>query len=199
MNDKYGRPIKTDNASLQSKLALRRWLLAEMQLERVRVLDCCSGAGRIWGAMRAHVEVEAWTRCDIKPRQSGTLKLSAVGAVSAMALDHFNVIDIDPYGEPWEAYLVALRRLRQVTAVFLTRGRVLNTVTTLAMRTVAGLPTQWPVPQTPALAVYLDAQVLAQTWQYATVLHAAQIEKPHVVYYALALAPHTAAQASPSL
>jgi hypothetical protein len=189
MNDKFGRPIKTDNASLYSKLAIRRWLLSEMGLDTVSVLDACAGAGRIWTAMRKHVTIERWVRCDIKPRQPGTLRLSAVDAMNGMALDRFNVIDIDPYGEPWEAYMAALKRLRRPTAMFLTRGRVLNTVTTLSMRTVAGLPLTWPVPQTPVLAAYLDSCLLAETWRYATVHHAAQIEKPHVVYYALGLSP----------
>lgn len=180
---------KTDNASLASKVALRRWLLGEMGITRVRVLDACAGAGRIWTAMAEHVEIERWIRCDIKPRQPGTLRLSAAEAMNVMTLDHFNVIDIDPYGEPWDAYHVALRRLRSPMAVFLTRGSLVNVVTSNALMRVAYLPTSWAVPRTPALAEYLDGRMLSETWRYARIAHAAHIELPSVQYYALGLEP----------
>lgn len=182
---------KVDNRSLRDKVELRRWLLGEMNLQAVRVLDTCAGAGKIWTAMRPHVTIDRWIRCDIKPRQLGTLRLTATQAVDSLPLDTFNVIDIDPYGEPWEPYLHALMRFRSLTAFFLTRGRVANVVTSNISMIASGLPTEWPVPRTPALAHFLDATVLSRTWDYAEILHSAAVELPHVSYYALALRPHT--------
>jgi hypothetical protein len=183
---------KTDNHSLRTKLDLRRGLLADMGLTRVRVLDVCAGAGHIWTAMREHVTVEQWTRCDIKPRQAGTLALTATQALGALPVDTFNVIDIDPYGEPWEAYLTALPRLRQATAIFLTRGHVLFTTPSQRSRAAVGLPADWPVPHAPRLTAFVGAQILSSTWRYGEIRHASVVEFPRVTYYALALYPTAA-------
>src|SRR5262249_19333858 len=91
---------KVDNRSLRQKIALRRWLLGEMRFTTVHVADACAGAGTIWETMREHVTVAQWVRSDVKPRQVGTLRLSAAQMIGALPLDSFNVIDIDPYGEP---------------------------------------------------------------------------------------------------
>lgn len=95
---------KTDNVSLASKIAIRTWLLKRMGFRAVRVLDTCAGAGHVWRTMRDHVTVEAWCRCDIKPRTAGTLSMTATQAIRSLGMADFNVIDIDPYGEPWEPY-----------------------------------------------------------------------------------------------
>lgn len=185
---------KTDNASLPTKVMLRRWLLREMGITRVRVLDACAGAGEVWTAMAAHVEVERWIQCDIKPRRLGQLRMTALETMLRMPLDPFNVIDIDPYGEPWEAYHAAIQRIRTPMAIFLTRGGLVNVVTSNELRELCHLPRSWPVPRTPALAEYLDGRMLSETWQYARVLHAGHINVggnlgTGVQYYALGLAP----------
>jgi hypothetical protein len=183
---------KVDNRSLRSKVELRRWLLEEMGIQRVRVLDACAGAGHVWEAMRAHVAIDQWVRTDIAPRQVGTLKLTAAQAVSSFDLSPFNVVDIDPYGEPWDAYFAFLRKFTQPTAVFLTRGHVQYTVISLATREIVGLPTSWRIPQIPTLASFLDELLLRETWRYARIDHSAAIELQNVSYYALGLSPPAA-------
>lgn len=73
---------KTDNVSLASKVALRRWLLGRMGFTEVRVLDTCAELGKVWDAMSDHVQVRQWTRCDLKPRRPGPLALGAGGTVA---------------------------------------------------------------------------------------------------------------------
>jgi hypothetical protein len=179
----------TDNHSLETKLSLRRALLADMGIDRARVLDLCCGAGHIWTGMRQHVAVDQWVRCDVKPRQAGTLPLSALQAAGSLPLDGFNVIDIDPYGEPWDAYLLTLRRLRLPTAMFLTRGHVAWSVPSLVSREATGLPGSWPVPRAPRLTAFIGAQILSATWRYADIRYATTVEFPRVTYYALGLYP----------
>lgn len=180
---------KTDNRSLRNKIALRRWLLDQMQLRDVSVLDTCAGEGHIWTAMQDHVRVRQWVRTDVKARHPGTLKLTALQAVTTFDITGFNVIDIDPYGEPWEPYLALLPRLRQPTAIFLTRGRVEYTVASNAALEACGIPAGWKVPHSPRLATYLDNCVLSLTWQHATILHASSVDLRNVSYYALGLSP----------
>lgn len=189
-----GRPKpKTDNRSLKNKIALRRWLLGEMGITEVRVLDACAGAGQIWGAMREHVTLRQWIRTDLQPRQAGTLKMTALQAVGALDLAQFNVIDIDPYGEPWDAYLALLPRLRQPVAIFLTRGRVTYSVASNIALAACGIPPGWKVPHSIRLAGFLDAMVLTETWRHAEILHASAVELRNVTYYALGLQPRITA------
>lgn len=191
---------KVDNVSLISKVSLRRWLLGRMGLRTVRVLDTCTGYGHVWRAMGEHVTVDAWTRCDIKPRQSGVLKMEATDAVRMLPVPSFNVIDIDPYGEPWVPYLELLQRfalLRSAAtpiAVFLTHGHI-DRFKHLSHSTLAavGIPEAWVpnLPRTPQLTNCLSSLLLSQTWKYATVEHAARMTPSgQVTYYALGLSPH---------
>jgi hypothetical protein len=184
---------KTDNRSLNQKIALRKWLLGELAITEARVLDVCAGAGHIWSAMADHVHIVQWVRSDIKPRQAGTLRLTALQAVNALDVAAFNVIDIDPYGEPWDAYLALLPRLRQPVAMFLTRGRVQFTVSSNAVLAACGIPPGWRVPHSVRLAEYLDARVLSETWKHATITHAASVDLRNVSYYALGITPLPAA------
>lgn len=181
---------KTDNVDLDAKLELRSWLLERMEIDRVRVLDTCSGLGHVWRAMASRATIDQWVRCDEKPRQPGVLKITAVESVRRLPLDRFNVIDIDPYGEPWEAYAIALRRLTQPTAIFLTHGHVGHQAVSIATRAAVGLPATWPIPTTPAVSDWLARQRLASTHRHARILHAARMDPTaRVTYYALGLAP----------
>ena len=182
---------KTDNRSLASKVALRRWLLKRMGFSEVRVLDTCAGLGHVWTAMEDHVTIQQWTRCDVKPRRPGTLALEALDAVKRFPLDVYNVIDIDPYCEPWAPYRAMLARLTQPTAVFLTHGHVMNAQVATANLQAVGLPADWPIPRTPALSSFVAATILAETWARADIRHAARMDpSAGVTYYALGLIPH---------
>lgn len=191
------RPL-TDNVSLATKVALRRWLLDRMKLRAVRVLDTCTGEGHVWRAMQEHCRLETWTRCDVKPRQSGVLKLEMLDAVRTLPVASFNVIDIDPYGEPFGPFLELLKRYAgqvgaQPIAVFLTHGHIDRfkhiSHATLA---AAGIPATWVpnLPRTPHLTAFLANRMLGQALDYARVEHAAMsTPSGQVTYYALGLAP----------
>ena len=181
--------IKTDNVSLASKVAIRCWLLDRLSITDAYVLDTCAGAGRVWAAMEDHVAIRQWTRCDVKPRGAGTLALSALDAVRRFPLDTYNVVDIDPYGEPWAPYRALLARLTRPVAVFLTHGHVRQSAIQSATLDAIGLPSSWPVPRTPSLSAFVAQMQLEQTWRHADIQHAAQIRFPRVTYYALGLAP----------
>lgn len=164
----------------------------------MRVLDTCTGDGHIWTALRQHVTVEQWTRCDRRPRGSNILKMEASEAVRAFPLSAFNVIDIDPYGEPWSAYSELLQRfaaLQDATplAVFLTHGHI-DRFKHLSYSTLnaVGIPAMWVshLPRTPTLTSFIAGRLLSTTWQYAIVQCAARAEPSgQVSYYALGLAP----------
>jgi hypothetical protein len=183
---------KTDNVALPSKVAIRCWLLARMGFtDDVRVLDTCAGSGKVWSAMEDHVTIRQWTRCDIHPRWPfrDTLPMSAVQAIAKFPLHVYNVIDIDPYGEPWEAYRALLPRLTTTTAVFLTEGHVMYGGASNASKDAIGIPTDWPIPPTQTLSQYVAAHALGRTLEFATVRVAGQIVLPGVTYYALGLDP----------
>lgn len=182
---------KRDNAALPKKLEIRRLLLGKMGLTEVTVLDACAGSGLVWSAMEDHVTIRQWIRCDIKPRDVNTLGLTATEAIRSLPTDAFNVIDIDPWGEPWEPYLALLPRITRPTAVFLTRGHIGPTRLSLAMLAAVGIPRDWEkdMIRVPELSAYVSQMILAQTWKYVTVTHAYETKLPHVSYYALGLKP----------
>jgi hypothetical protein len=190
--------LERDHRSLRSKIALRRWLLQQMGLTDVSVLDACSGEGFIWAEMEKYVTIRRWVRTDIKPRSNGAgqmvLKMSAAQAVASMDLSDFSVIDVDPYGEPWEAYRIILERFTQPTAVFLTHGRVAYDVTDHT-RDAMGIPRSWPIPQLPAVVDFIVQRTLEETRRWARIDHAGTFATPPaggrapVNYYALAIRP----------
>lgn len=191
---------KTDNVSLASKVAIRRWLLSRMGLTSVNVLDTCAGAGHVWKTMAQHLTIAQWVRCDIKPRQAGTLKMSATDAIRTLPVHHFDVIDIDPYGEPWEPYRELLKRLSlradgqqpPRVAVFLTHGHVAQSNVASVNLQAVGIPATWNIPRTTNLSAYVAKACLEQTWCFARIEYAATVRFPRVTYYALALTPLTA-------
>ena len=179
----------TDNQSLGSKVAIRRWLLERMGVTEAYVLDVYAGAGLVWTAMEDHVTIRQWTRCDVKPRKEGTLAIDAVTALRRFDLSTYNVIDIDPYGDPWEAYAAVLPRLVRPTAVFLSRGTVGPGLSSHAALRMVGLPTDWPLPNVHATSAFVAQQLLARTWRYVDIQHSAELVLHRVAYYALALTP----------
>lgn len=189
---------KLDNRSLETKLALRAWLLGKMAITSVRVLDTCAGSGHVWGAMRQRIAVEQWVRCDIKARQAGTLQLDATDAVKSLPVASFNVVDIDPYGLPWEPYMALLERIREGTvtepmAVFLTCGRMAIMRANLPTMKAVGIPRSWArdLPRSAYVNDYIGGRILSSTWNAADITHAARVTMPrsNVTYYAVGLAP----------
>ena len=191
---------KTDNRSLPSKIAIRTWLLDQMGLKTVRVLDVCTGEGHIWTEMEKHCDITRWVKVDIKPRRSGTLKLKAVDAIRAFSLDDFDVVDIDTYGDPWDAYREVLAKLTSPIGVFLTHGHTMSLNVSYATLRSEGIPASWVtqregaphatfMPQTPETGLYFADRALRSTWKTAHIDHAAEIQLRRVAYYALAIRP----------
>lgn len=181
---------KVDNKDLPSKLELRRWLLHSIGVSDVSVLDTCAGAGHVWNGMRAHVNITKWVRCDIKPRQAGTLQMTAMEAVKALPLSEFNVIDIDPYGDPFGPYLAALQRITQPTTFFLTHGHIGHGQMSNESVSAAGIPLDWNYPRTPTLSAYFTQRTIEATWLYADVVVAGEVLHPHVDYYGIHVTPN---------
>lgn len=184
---------QVDNRSLGSKIALRNWLLSRMNLSKVSVLDTCAGAGHVWAEMQKHVTVEKWIRCDVKPRQAGTLMIEATDAVKSLPIGDFNVVDIDPYGEPWGAYAELLPRITRPTAVFLTCGRMSLKLVSHAALAFAGVPSSWcqDLPRSAYVSDFVGQTILERTWQFVNIEHSATVHMPknNVQYYALGLSP----------
>jgi hypothetical protein len=186
----------TDNSAMSTKLALRRWLLDRTGITEVRVLDCCAGAGRIWTAMEDFTTIRLWTKIDVKPRDMFTLKMKAEQAVVALPLADYNVVDIDPYGEPWAAYRALLKRLTSRMLVFLTVGDFRGTISGAAIE-VAGMPASWQpyLVRLDELTRLVSEINLRRTWDYAHIRQACKAELPHehlkthMIYYGLDLEP----------
>jgi hypothetical protein len=104
---------KTDNDHLSKKLAIR--MLAVDTLlnrgENVRVLDCFAGHGTLWRLLRREygdriniVGIDkAWNR---SARYLGDNRRY----LKFLHLDHYNLIDLDAYGVPYEQMKIISQR-----------------------------------------------------------------------------------------
>jgi hypothetical protein len=117
------------------------------------------------------------------------LALTAVQALRQLPLDGYTVIDIDPYGEPWEPYRELLARLDHPAAVFLTHGHVMNAQVANVNLQAVGLPTTWPIPRTPSLSAFVASHQLAATRRRFDIITAAAVILPRVSYYGLGIRP----------
>lgn len=126
---------KTDNGNLQAKLALRRYFLDKYhQGEPIRVMDCCSGSGVMWGTLRRDYELESYWAIDLKPKK-GRMKIDS-SRVLAQHGWRENVIDIDTYGSPWTHWANLLETVDHEVSVFLTVGQVMMGISNEVLRAV---------------------------------------------------------------
>lgn len=140
-----------DNSHLAQKLEIRRAILKRGKFAELRVLDLCSGEGVIWKELRREFKVKAYTPCDRSPRLAGSLKMEMTDrTLNAFDLAKLNVIDVDPYGDPWTAWMNLSPRIKHRTAVFLTHGQIQTRAgasqVSRALRTSNGIPEDWDVP-----------------------------------------------------
>jgi hypothetical protein len=143
----------TDNRRLSAKLELRRWILDEAAFPALRVLDLCAGEGHIWKAIGERYTLESYLPVDRAPRMAGTIRApSAAKLASGLDPDRFNVIDIDPYGDPWPIWAALEPRLKKKTAIFLTMGTVLMGTLSKPTREQLGIPREWHIPPVRRLA-----------------------------------------------
>jgi len=112
---------KTDNKHLAPKLLLRRHFLQQYHTDTPpRVLDCCQGSGVLWSRLLKEFPVTGYWGMDKKPKKGRVLVDSA--RILASGSWQADVIDIDPYGEPWAHWFALLRTGQAPLTVFLTVG-----------------------------------------------------------------------------
>lgn len=112
----------TDNAHLASKLALRRSFLRDHKPpkgQQLRVFDACQGSGVLWATLRREFDVRYWG-VDMKPRP-GRLKVDSARVLEVPGW-HYDVVDVDTYGQPWRHWAAILRNGSGRMTVFLTLG-----------------------------------------------------------------------------
>jgi hypothetical protein len=213
--------LKTDNHSLTDKCNLRRLLIREAQLEPLRVLDLFAGEGNIWGSLRRQprydpdlapedqiqpLDVQAYTPVDSANRQAGQIRFKItprliaslngddkVDEYTGTDLGRYNTIDCDCFGDPFEIWRELLFRIKQPTAVFLTRGRVTYgsgrmPISNLAKQ-VMGIPADWNIPGKIDLLDYADRCQLLQPCPTARIDSGYELRFPRVTYYALLVVP----------
>jgi hypothetical protein len=183
-------PTKTDNKSLSLKVSIRRRIIDAAGLGDLRVLDLCSGTGAIWKAMRAFTKVIEYTPCDREPRMPGTIKGDLTPRfLQAFDLTRFNVVDVDAYGEPWEAWHHLAGRITTPTAVFLTHGMVGmgagGSKTSTFIKQLMGIPKGWNVPDKKELGRFGADYCLSVTAQMVRFRHAVKCQMGKVAYYGI--------------
>jgi len=184
---------QTDNSHLAVKLEIRRRICGALG-EPLAVLDCCAAAGVIWRRLRAELPVERYVPIDRKPDRAAvpeTLRLDSRAALERMDLAAFNVVDVDTYGEPWDHWLTACRRIARRTAVFLTHGfvSVAGGNVSRTVRRELGIPAAWPIPIGPALAKLSASFLLSRGCKSARLRSALRWTSSRVDYYGLILEP----------
>jgi hypothetical protein len=187
--------IKVDSSGTKAKVRLRKWLLTKMGFDEVYVLDTHTGHGKVWEAMEEHVTIRQWTKVDIQPKLLGTIKMDATAAVERLPIESYNVIDIDPYGEPWEPFMALLPRIEAPTAIFLTSCVAVNNMSRYVEEAV-GIPPEW-VPELPHggdFVSFVSEIMLGKSLEFVNVLHAAKLRlvnksPSRIFYYALGVEP----------
>lgn len=104
--------IQKDNSTFKQKVALRKLMLDQIG-ETPVILESHGGMGQVWAAVYASVEQGAVFEKDedkagMLARQRPTWAVYEADCIQSLlggAGDHLtvNVVDLDPYGEPWPA------------------------------------------------------------------------------------------------
>ena len=207
--------LKTDNHSLADKCVMRRQLIAEAKLEPLRVLDLFAGEGNIWNELRRTsrdpdapppLNVERYTPVDSVNRQPGQIRFKItprliaslngdedVSKFSGSDLTRYNVVDVDTYGDPWDIWEALLFRIKQPTAIFLTRGKVTYGSGRMPIsnhaKKVMHIPESWNVPGKIELLNHADRCQLLQPCPTARITQGYVTEFARVDYYGLLVEP----------
>jgi hypothetical protein len=113
---------KTDNQTIDSKLALRRYFLEKYHGDGpIKVLDCCQATGKIWLNLRKTFVLDEYWGVDVVPRK-GRLKIDSTRILNQEGWEA-NIVDIDTYGSPWKHWFRLLKTApSHPVSVFLTIG-----------------------------------------------------------------------------
>lgn len=95
---------QTDNSQLEEKILLRINSIEKIDKQEIKVLECYSGDGVIWDMVRQRTSKTIKVlRIDVKTDKVGIyLKGDNLKFIASMNLDHFDIIDLDAYGQPFE-------------------------------------------------------------------------------------------------
>ena len=195
--------MKTGSQSLGDKCHLRRLVVHEAKLESLYVLDLFAGEGAVWKRLREEPKVEngekplevvKYTPVDQAAKQSGQIRMKITPRlIAALDISRFNVIDIDPYGDPWLIWSEVLQRIERKTAVFVTRGKVTYGAGRMPIsnhsKAVLGIPQSWNVPGKIELLDFADRCQLLQQCETAHITAGWKTELPRVDYYGLIVEP----------
>jgi hypothetical protein len=195
--------LQKDNDWIDAKLAVRRTILDDLGAESLSVLDLYGGTGLMWSTLRSEYTVSRYVPVDIKPKQRGTLIMTAAQASRTLDLSQFNVIDLDAYGGPWMPLMTVAGRLTRPTAIFITWGQVRSTIQNW-MLAYHRLP-RWKVPNAagtqqaditgafPSLSRALGWRTLHDLPRFIEIARAVHIQKPgqQVSYIGLLASPRT--------
>lgn len=111
------QPPDTDNSDLPGKLAVRQAAL-EAAGPGARVLDCYAGEGHMYGAIWHRAEQylgleQRFARAPGHANGEAWKGDNRVLITRAMERAPWNIVDIDPYGSPWEMFRRVVRLSRQ--------------------------------------------------------------------------------------
>ena len=157
---------RCDNADIEGKIGLRRYCLKRWHKDRsLRVVDACSGYGRVWTELGKEWDLTSWLRLDARRIGPGIIKIDSRRWLSGISWDA-DVLDIDTYGEPWRLLQSALyRELTHSLSIFLTDGKGWGARGgwSLFLSDLAGIPARWRdrIPHScPLLRAYLDGMAI---------------------------------------
>lgn len=109
---------KVDNSAPAAKIALRAWLVD--QIQPARVLDCFAGTGQMWRG--AYQRTEFYLGLDRKVAPTDARRLIACDSLRYLRdrdvdIARFNLFDLDAYGSPYQHLAIICSRLRAKSAV----------------------------------------------------------------------------------
>ncbi len=88
--------IKTDNASIVNKVALRK--RAVESLDKLRVLDLYAGNNILW----SYFDKEKYYGVEIQKGKGKNITADCKKLIDSLDLSAFNIIDCDSYGVPFD-------------------------------------------------------------------------------------------------
>lgn len=115
---KMGRrpsPAKHHNSALTAKVEIRRWLVEQLGgIDAVRVLDCFCAKGMLWE--RAYDRTRAYLGLDVRRFDDDRATITGDSRRFLrhrdVALERWNLFDLDAFGSPLEHLALVANRLR---------------------------------------------------------------------------------------
>ena len=160
---------KRDNSDLASKLELRRLCLkAWHDSSPITVLDCCAGQNHLWHELRAEFPVK-YVGLDKMQKGTANVKIDSTRWLRSVSLVAYDVIDVDAYGEPWPWWVDILSRATRDVTVFLTCGAFGSpgrSQISKLRKTLAGIPEDWQLPMSDAVAMLLTERCLGALYAF---------------------------------